>query len=397
MCLFIRQIPNPRYKSNKKNGGIIPAVIDDRVLTVPIPCGNCEVCRKKKAREWQIRLQQDIKDYSNGQFVTLTFSNEAYTTLYNIVEHEYRHSQDTFFTQYSIDNAIAKLAVRRFLERWRKKYKKSIRHWLVTELGHKGSENIHLHGILYTEHWQDIKAIWQYGYVWDGYTKLGKRINYVTEQTVNYMTKYVNKIDKKHQLYKSIILCTAGIGSGYTKTTEAKKHIFNFEKTDETFRTNTGHKMALPKYWKNKLFTDEERELLWIQKLNLPYKYINKERIYNNTGDQEYLTLLKWHRQRNTERGYGGYKINWKRAMYEKETRIIKQRARIINASGGVLTQDIGFKRDVICENTNSVKTTSGIMHKNQRGLESRYKVNDNNRHISANYIINEHNERKKK
>ena len=43
-----------------------------------------------------------------------------------------------------IEDGIATLAVRRFLERWRKKYKKSVKHWFVTELGGKFTERIHL-------------------------------------------------------------------------------------------------------------------------------------------------------------------------------------------------------------------------------------------------------------
>ena len=36
---------------------------------------------------------------------------------------------------YEKDNNIATLSVRRFLERWRKEFKRSVRHWLITELG----------------------------------------------------------------------------------------------------------------------------------------------------------------------------------------------------------------------------------------------------------------------
>ena len=75
---------------------------------------------------------EDIKDNPKCTFVTLTFSNEKLTTLNNEIPNEIQG--------YARDNALATLAVRRFLERWRKKNKKSIRHWLVTELGHKGTD-----------------------------------------------------------------------------------------------------------------------------------------------------------------------------------------------------------------------------------------------------------------
>lgn len=396
MCLYTRLIPNPRYKPNKKNGGKIPAVIDDRLLTVPINCGKCIECTKKKAREWQIRLQQDIRDYSQAQFVTLTLSNESYTKLYHEVHKNYKHQPEDKWSAYYIDNDIAKLAIRRFLERWRKKYKKSVRHWLITELGHKNTEHIHLHGIIYTPHWQEIRKIWGYGYVWDGYSQNGKRINYVSDRTINYMTKYVHKIDKQHKMYKSIILCTPGIGGGYTNTPAAKLNRFNFEHTRDSFVTRTGHKMALPKYWKNKIYTDEEKELLWIRELNKDHRYIGGEKIYLTQGEEEYLNLQKYHRQRNTELGYGSYKTNYKRAIYEKETRIIKQKARLINASGGVLTQDILDKRDVILQNTSSAKTASGIYQNNSLELKHLYKVTENTKHQKTNYLINNIEQRKK-
>ena len=119
MCLYPKLIANPKYRANKKNGGTIPAVFDNRVLQVPIGCGNCIECRKKKKREWQIRLYEECEENKNGIFVTLTFSNESIRELGKEIKN---------LDGYERDNAIATLAVRRFLERWRKKHKKSVRH-----------------------------------------------------------------------------------------------------------------------------------------------------------------------------------------------------------------------------------------------------------------------------
>ena len=47
------------------------------------------------------------------------------------------------------ENAIAKLALRRCLERIRKQTGKSIKHWFITELGHEKTERLHLHGIVW--------------------------------------------------------------------------------------------------------------------------------------------------------------------------------------------------------------------------------------------------------
>ena len=126
MCIYPRLLPNPKYKSNKKNRGIIPEVKDKRALLVPVSCGNCEQCRKRKRREWKIRLSEECENDKKGIFVTLTFSNEAIKELGEKIE----------LDGYERDNAIATLGVRRFLERWRKKHKKSVKHFLITELRH---------------------------------------------------------------------------------------------------------------------------------------------------------------------------------------------------------------------------------------------------------------------
>ena len=113
---------------------------------------------KKKAREWQVRLLEDVKHNTNGIFVTLTFSNESIKKIVSGIRNGIKG--------YELDNEIATKAVRKFLERWRKNNKKSVRHWLVTELGHEGTENIHLHGIIWTDKREEIEKNWQYGYIW---------------------------------------------------------------------------------------------------------------------------------------------------------------------------------------------------------------------------------------
>ena len=170
MCLYPTIRRNQKYLPNKKNGGIIPPVLDERVLYVPTKCGNCMECRKQKAREWTVRLQEDIKTQNEKKFVTLTLSNESYKKLYYISKEITNkkiqklkssgldeHKKNSRITKtnnklksYELDNEIITLAVRRFMERWRKRTGKSLRHWFVSELGHNGTENIHLHGIVYT-------------------------------------------------------------------------------------------------------------------------------------------------------------------------------------------------------------------------------------------------------
>ena len=169
MCLYPTLIKNRKYIANKKNGGVIPPIPDERVKWVAIGCQQCIECRKQKAREWQIRLQEDLKHNVNAKFITLTFSNESILKLKEQIDKKISVDDDGVLTEtplegYELDNEIATQAVRYFLERWRKKYKKSLRHWLITELGHEGTENI-----LYSLLCLVILGLWKYSFITSTY------------------------------------------------------------------------------------------------------------------------------------------------------------------------------------------------------------------------------------
>ena len=321
MCLYPKLIKNRKYVSNKKNGGIIPAVFDKRVLLVPAGCGKCMECKKQKSREWQVRLHEEIRHTKNGKFVTLTFSNESIRDL----------AKEIQLSGYNLDNEIATLAVRRFLERWRKKYKKSVKHWLVTELGGNGTENIHLHGIIWTdENAETINKIWKYGFTWIGDKNNG---GYVNEKTINYIVKYVNKTDQKHKEYNSKILTSAGIGKNYINRKDAENNKYNNENTKETYTTKNGANIALPIYYRNKLYTEEEKEKLWLIKLDKEERYICGEKINIKENEEGYFKTLEWYRKKNERLGYGNDKKNWELKKYENERRNIKTLTRIKNAN----------------------------------------------------------------
>lgn len=323
MCLYPKLIRNKKYAMTKKNGGIIPPISDERVTMVSVGCGRCKECRKQKAREWQLRLLEDIKHHRNGKFVTLTFNNKSIANLASEIK----------ATGYTLDNAIATLAVRRFLERWRKKYSTSVRHWLITEIGHAGTENIHLHGILWTDvHLDEVEKIWGYGHMWKGKrTPQGGLENYVTARTVNYIVKYVTKVDEKHKHYNSIVLTSPGIGREYVKSYNATRNKYNGKKTVETYRTEQGHKITMPIYWRNKIYTEEEREKLWLKKLDENVRYVGGEKVDISKGMDDYYRVLKHYREINKELGYGDDEKNWQQEEYERQRRILMMKKRINN------------------------------------------------------------------
>lgn len=337
MCLYPTLIKNRRYTKTKKNGGQVPPIIDLRTEYVPIGCNVCIECRKQVQRAWQVRLMEDVKEHKNGKFVAFTFSDAAIAAM--MMETVKQVDKETGkihnkvigeMTGYERDNAIATRAMRLFLERWRKEHKVSLRHWAVTELGHKGTENIHIHAIVWTDTPEKLERIWQYGTVWRGYKKNGNMLNYVTERTVNYIVKYLSKQDAKHTQYKPKILTSSGIGSSYTKRQAFRENEYKGENTNETYRTGTGHKIALPIYYRNKAYSEIERERLWVQRLDKQERWVCGEKVDVSKGDKEYIALRQWYRERNIKLGYGvkNEKDNDKK-KYEERTRDIMIQTRL--------------------------------------------------------------------
>lgn len=321
MCLYPKYIKNPKYLPNIKNGGNPPELKDKRVALIPVGCQKCMECTKQRANGWRTRLLEEIKQHKPNQihFITLTFSNESITELSKeIPEHE---------KGYERDNAIATLGMRRFLERWRAKYGTSIKHWFITELGHNGTENIHLHGIMivpqhtttihgkkYDTTQQEIAKVWKYGYVWKG--------SYVNETTVNYVIKYCTKMDATHLYYKPKVLSSKGIGRHYINSVNAKltKYKPN-NQTREHYITRQGFKIGMPTYYRNHLYTEEEREKLWIEKLEKKERWVDGSRVSIAYGDQTYYKVLQQARLKNQRLGYGNDEKDWDRQQYEQQRR----------------------------------------------------------------------------
>lgn len=264
MCLYPVFIKNPKYKPNKKNKGRPPVCKDKRLLYIPIKCGYCIECRKQKQREWRVRLEEELRS-NYGYFITLTISPEGIKDL----------EEKTGLNWEENPNEIASKGLRLFLERVRKDTGKSMRHWCVTELG-ENKDRIHLHGIFFGQRSAElIKKHWKYGFIFIG--------QYCNSRSVNYMTKYMLKVDTKHPEFKQIVLASPGIGNGYFDRLDWQWQKQNYERLEvPTYTFRNGTKMAMPKYYKDKLFTEEERNKMWINNLNRGILWIYGEKVKAN-------------------------------------------------------------------------------------------------------------------
>lgn len=305
MCLYQTKILNPKYLPNEKNGGIPPKCEDERKKYIYTDCGWCVECRKKIANNWKIRLYEEIKTNKNCEMVTLTFRPEAIQELEN--EIFTKHYKGLERGELDV-NILAAYSVRMFTERWRKKYKKAPRYFLITELGHEGSERIHLHGLFFNvlninklEYQKDIQEKWTYGNVDFG--------EWVDERSINYISKYITKVDKINEGYKQKIFVSKGLGKDYVSN-KRYLHAWKDENTNTLYRTKKGTYIAIPKYYKKKLFTEEEQEKLWTYQLNKNEIWIDgtkydKERQDDLEYRKEVIGNILGRREANKKAGFG--------------------------------------------------------------------------------------------
>lgn len=280
-----------------------------------------------------MRIAEDIKNNSKCKIVTLTFNTESLIKL---------AKECKGYTGYNLDNAICKLAVKRFRERWRKKYKRSPRHWFITELGHGEWEHVHMHGIIWEDERYELseqstnkknkiygkllnetERIWQYGNVHKGNIDVisGKLKNYVNEITANYFTKYVNKIDEQHKEYKQIILSSPGIGKDFLTSHKAKDNAYKGKDTKQMYQIDGGGQLPMPEYFRRKLYTDDEREQLTSWYLDKEIIYIDGQEVSTKIGDIEINKLYIRARQKNERLGYGKKRKNYEQIIMENARR----------------------------------------------------------------------------
>ena len=101
------------------------------------------------------------------------------------------------------------------------------------------------------------------------------------------------------------------------------------DNTNETYICRNGAKTALPIYYRNKIYSEEEREKLWISKLNKNERYILGTKIDISKGEENYYATLKEAQKLNNSLGYGSNEISWKAKQYEQERRNLKQLQRV--------------------------------------------------------------------
>lgn len=230
-CLDTIYVENPKRKPGEPE-------------RMGVPCGKCVVCMDNRRKDWTFRLQQEMKIAKTAHFVTLTYTDEFLP----------REGVDIFVLQ-------------RFLKRLRNERKKVMeKYYLVNEtlkwpnlryyaVGEYGERTLrpHYHLIMFNmprELEEKLSGIWGFGLI---------HIGDVRTASIHYVTGYVLKkaicppgMNKPF----STMSRRPGLGQNYYDHTRE----WHEDEEGRFYVVNNGYKQRLPKFYKDKLFTDEQKK-----------------------------------------------------------------------------------------------------------------------------------------
>lgn len=274
-CPFIRTYANPHYKALRKrwelndispygelkpfhplewNAFMLSVPRDEAIISAP--CGRCLDCRKKKASAWRIRLTKEYRD-------TRRMRRPIWITLQIAPRH------------YAFVSSDPAKAIRLFTERFRSRYGKSLKHWFIGEYGDERTKRLHFHGFVwnipYNVTWDDLRTCWGYGYVRCELMRSEKAISYATK----YCFKDVSSpdYDADSQPFSGSVWCSKGIGRTYIDNGE---HWIHFQPTPDGslpyqwYLYVDGFKYTLPKYYRDRIFSEDERKYMRLCMSMLP-------------------------------------------------------------------------------------------------------------------------------
>lgn len=254
---------------------------------VTVPCGKCASCLTNRREEWSTRLLEESKDHFDCTFLTLTYKDDQlpYGEIYP---------------------SLCKKDIQNFLKRFRKELStrdisQKIRYYAVGEYG-QNTKRPHYHLIIFGVSPIDVNIMeksWSKGQVLAGNVNIA---------SIKYVAKY--HLDKGNSVKGSeppftLMSRKPGIGHSYVK----KMELFHAEDISRCYVPHNQFKRKMPRYYKDKLYSKEDRERIL---------EINKNR------DQSYQNLLDFKKKYPN----GNYfeselcnKENWQKKYKTKSTK----------------------------------------------------------------------------
>ena len=225
-----------------------------------VPCNKCLACRKNYSFMWAQRMMHELRFHNEACFTTLTY-------------------EDKHLPKYG---SLSKRDVQLFLKRLRKDGFK-FRYYIGGEYGERRGRP-HYHGILFgVSHLRqpNIERAWKKGFA-DCREVNHARCNYVAQ----YITKKLNADNPRYTQGGiipefSLMSRKPGIGVAFLEKYGKEMH-------NRGYNFHEGKKVGLPKFYKSRVFTDEERA-----KIGEDFSLSEREKRLENLKQNSYTNIDK--------------------------------------------------------------------------------------------------------
>lgn len=203
-----------------------------------VPCGRCPNCKRNRVNAWVFRLREEERVSSSSYFVTLTY----HTDCVPITDNGFMSLKKSDFQD--------------FMKRLRHLTDNKLKYYAVGEYG-STRWRPHYHMILFNlPDFRLIEKAWKKG---------GVHVGSVTGGSMAYTLKYIDKegripLHGRDDREKEFSLMSKGLGSSYLTPGKIQYHKNHLDKMYVV--GEGGVKVPFPKYYRDKIFTPIEKEIL---------------------------------------------------------------------------------------------------------------------------------------
>lgn len=264
MCISPITVPNPAYRNT-------PDVHENSMI--PVPCGKCLDCLKRRTADWRFRIRQEEKRWvTPALFVTLTYDTDHVPI-----------SPNGLMTLNFRDLTLFWKRLRKSLGR------QKIRYYAVGEYGTR-RHRPHFHFILFgCDNISAIHDCWKLGNVFVGDTSKG---------SVQYVLDYVNKprqvgFFQRDDRVRESARMSRGLGSNYMTSEMADWHLADPSRNYVVLEG--GVRQALPRYFCRML--KERNEVKYLHMRHLARQ--NCRNAAEESHDSKITRINRYNRQQS--------------------------------------------------------------------------------------------------
>lgn len=213
---------------------------------------------KRRTSGWSYRLVKEGERAQTAMFITLTYNTD-----------------NVPITQKGYMN-LNKKDIQKFMKRLRKLSNEKIKYYACGEYGFEKMRP-HYHIILFNGNPEMVNRAWALDNKIIGHIHIGQ----VTDASIGYTLKYMTKqgkipVHKNDDRQKEFSLMSKGLGSNYLTN-----EMINWHKSDLTKRMyipmKDNKKIAMPRYYKDKIYNEQEKKKVANAILLLSEKKLNEE------------------------------------------------------------------------------------------------------------------------